>query len=611
MRIFAIIFLIVIALSFTPDFVFAQVPRTNCPTDIDPNALLPCGGPTCPCTLCDFFVLIQNLVNFALTRVVPAIAALMILIAGAMMVSAYAGQSGPEMISRAKKLLGALVIGLFIVYLAWVIINMFLMSIGVASWTGLGQWWTINCQAPAGTPIPPITMPGCTDSAALNYNPLATVDDGTCVYAPVTVLGCTDSAATNYNPAATIDDGSCIYPPIPIPGCTDPVAVNYNPSASSDDGSCNYCGNSVFNSGEQCDCGTDGACTFSELNNNTCQSIGSGFTDGILFCNNNCTFDTSGCTTCNNGLAQTPIEECDMSDLDGQDCQSLGFPGGGNLICTSSCTFDTSGCISTPPVQGCMDINAINFDPAATVDDGSCNYCGNNIINSGETCDGTTHGTATCADYGLAPGALACLPDCSGFDTTGCGPVLPPTAGDRLWNCQFNGVTMSKLAGFDPTNNSVYLLGYWSVNMINSTDGFNWFTTCQPGWFGMVGSQGWKDLDNFASTHPDGDYIAYAGFDGSYLFFTVQSGLLTLNQDLCSACPNNSQGLCDPTVCSNLGSTCRNVVVSILGGSFGNMCVKENSCSSCGMVVGDICNAIECTAIGPACSYNPALGTCQ
>ena len=48
----------------------------------------------------------------------------------------------------------------------------------------------------------------CTDSAADNYNDLATEDDGSCEY---TALGYADSAANNYNDLATEDDGSCEY----------------------------------------------------------------------------------------------------------------------------------------------------------------------------------------------------------------------------------------------------------------------------------------------------------------------------------------------------------------------------------------------------------------
>ena len=49
---------------------------------------------------------------------------------------------------------------------------------------------------------------GCTDSTALNYDSLATVDDGSCIYC---IYGCMDSTATNFNPLATCDDGSCSY----------------------------------------------------------------------------------------------------------------------------------------------------------------------------------------------------------------------------------------------------------------------------------------------------------------------------------------------------------------------------------------------------------------
>ena len=48
---------------------------------------------------------------------------------------------------------------------------------------------------------------GCTDSVSCNYDPNATVDDGSCYG----VLGCMDPLATNYNSVACIDDGSCIY----------------------------------------------------------------------------------------------------------------------------------------------------------------------------------------------------------------------------------------------------------------------------------------------------------------------------------------------------------------------------------------------------------------
>jgi gliding motility-associated-like protein len=75
---------------------------------------------------------------------------------------------------------------------------------------------------------------GCMDEEALNYNPDAWFDDGSCEY---DIFGCTDPFASNYNPLATIDDGSCI---LILAGCTDSEAINYNPNAGEDDGSCVY-----------------------------------------------------------------------------------------------------------------------------------------------------------------------------------------------------------------------------------------------------------------------------------------------------------------------------------------------------------------------------------
>ena len=98
---------------------------------------------------------------------------------------------------------------------------------------------------------------GCTDPTAANYNPAATVDDGSCVAA---VPGCTTPAACNYNPAANVEDGSCEFPvqyytcdedcisdddgdgvcnQLEVAGCQDDTACNYD-EAATDPGTCFY-----------------------------------------------------------------------------------------------------------------------------------------------------------------------------------------------------------------------------------------------------------------------------------------------------------------------------------------------------------------------------------
>ena len=57
------------------------------------------------------------------------------------------------------------------------------------------------------------------------------------------LCGCTDESAPNFEPGATLNDGSCIYP-----GCTDSAACNYNAIANEDDGTCDYCCDAVSSS---------------------------------------------------------------------------------------------------------------------------------------------------------------------------------------------------------------------------------------------------------------------------------------------------------------------------------------------------------------------------
>lgn len=74
---------------------------------------------------------------------------------------------------------------------------------------------------------------GCTDVNACNYDPAASIDDGSCCFND---CGCTDPLAQNYDSLAICDNLSCEY----SYGCLDPFATNFDPSATTDDGSCKY-----------------------------------------------------------------------------------------------------------------------------------------------------------------------------------------------------------------------------------------------------------------------------------------------------------------------------------------------------------------------------------
>ena len=183
------------------------------------------------------------------------------------------------------------------------------------------------------------TVYGCMNPDATNYDPLATVDNGSC-----TIFGCTDSNATNYNASATHSDGSCVFN---IDGCMDSAALNYNELATSDDGSCIY---NVY------------GCMDVDANNYNPEAN----TD-----DNSCTYDTLGCM---DPVADNYNPAANVDD---------GFCTYTVYGCTDSAYLEydenantDDGTCSTFIVEGCIDPNAINYNNIATVDNGSCAYNG-------------------------------------------------------------------------------------------------------------------------------------------------------------------------------------------------------------------------------------------
>ena len=201
------------------------------------------------------------------------------------------------------------------------------------------------------------------------------------------------------------------------------------------------CGDGVIQGqhGEEC----DGA----ELGGETC--VGQGLGSGTLACTTQCRFDTSACSevaVCDDGLLAPPAEECDLSDLNGATCQSLGWYGG-ELAC-DDCRFDTTHCRTygrcgdgelQPAYGEACDGYQLNgqtcegllYHGGELTCDADCRYdltaceaagrCGDGILQAPEACDGDDLGTATCDDFfpGYPGGNLTCDADCA-VDTTGC-----------------------------------------------------------------------------------------------------------------------------------------------------------------------------------------------
>lgn len=103
--------------------------------------LVQCGGDGQPaCTFCSFFDMINRIVQFIMTRIVPAVAVLMLVIGGVMF---FFGGANPKTLQTAKDIIKATVIGLVIISAAFVIVGSILSAIGLADWTTqiYKNWW--------------------------------------------------------------------------------------------------------------------------------------------------------------------------------------------------------------------------------------------------------------------------------------------------------------------------------------------------------------------------------------------------------------------------------------------------------------------------------------
>ncbi len=111
------------------------------------GGLVPCGGETQPpCQFCHLFVMLKTIIDFVLVYIVFPVATLLIIIGGIMF---FLYVENPQQAEQAKHLLTATVIGLVIIFSAWLVIGLFFTAIGLSdfalSLTGPNNWFIINC----------------------------------------------------------------------------------------------------------------------------------------------------------------------------------------------------------------------------------------------------------------------------------------------------------------------------------------------------------------------------------------------------------------------------------------------------------------------------------
>ncbi|MFH0740044.1 MAG: pilin [bacterium] len=81
------------------------------------------------CQLCHGFIMADKGVDYVVIKLVPFLAVFMLVVGGVMF---YFGGVRPELLTRAKTLIKGVVIGLVLIYSAYMIVNIFLMVLGAS-----------------------------------------------------------------------------------------------------------------------------------------------------------------------------------------------------------------------------------------------------------------------------------------------------------------------------------------------------------------------------------------------------------------------------------------------------------------------------------------------
>jgi len=356
----------------------------------------------------------------------------------------------------------------------WDAINQVVVASGGSAW--VADTIPTSCL----TPI----VNGCMDATAFNYDPNATVDDGSCV--PI-ILGCTDDtlnnngtyAASNYTALANTDDGSCNSyecPIISIENVTAQTGVggaafafrvksnltpySFGPAEVTSEwsvGTLGFTGDVNVTGSTGSWVGT----TNSVGANNWQNYLSSGFSqigakkliqpdskffspgdttvtiEFNLYTNDgNCTLSTSN--TYSIGCTDNSADNTGSFDItDDTQCEYSGCTNSNAPNYNPLATTDDGSCI----LPGCTDPLANNYDPTADPDDGSCTYTG--CMDATLNPDGS--GTYAADNYN---------PDATTPCTTGCVGNL---TGDNCC-CTYSGTpSVSMLAGNPPWGATAFM----------------------------------------------------------------------------------------------------------------------------------------------------------
>ena len=191
------------------------------------------------------------------------------------------------------------------------------------------------------------------------------------------------------NISINVNDSCNITTPTVVLGCTDPVASNYNSEATTEDGSCEYeaqaspyCDTQIYHFAIEAEVASS---VFLSIGNNGPNSIiiqvesaDADPIDNLIIYSSTAGY-VLGELSSNNGMySNTMTWNSDVNTVDINVLWSKQSFGGNWQLSQNNMTInvnDTCDISITPSISGCTDATAVNYNPDANLDDGSCEFC--------------------------------------------------------------------------------------------------------------------------------------------------------------------------------------------------------------------------------------------